>query len=729
MRRRRRDGDRPLVHLSNVVAGGGVHVTIGGFVPAVPRQLPPPLPDFTGRTAAVAAVEEGLLRGSRRVAVVGPGGAGKSALAVHVAHRLRDRFPDGQFHLDLRASRHNSAAELAAGMLLALGMPAADVPADPAACIAAYRSGTAERRILLIVDNVDRMLDVRELVPVGEGSAFLLASRNAEVTVEGVLLVRIAEMDEGEAATLLGRASGRSAGGSATGHVLAVVHRCGALPLALRICGALLAARPHWSFEELAEHLREERKRLDRLQVGDLGVRASFNISMRELDRAHATAFRLGGAVPGPVFTAPLMDRVLAPEPDDTPAEVLLDGLVARSLVESFGDRVYRFHELLGLFAREEFESAFDEVAQQQVFERVVGFYVDGFGGVLNVLMRAEQGGSVPEEFRSTLVNGIDIHRFNVAPVLARAVESGLDEQAAFLGFAAGEIAMRRWSWAEAEDYHGLAYQAALPIDDGNLRWTTAMGLANCYSMQGRSQLAEVLLQQAAALAGMGGPAGQQAAATGNLAFERAAAGDLGGAARLHREVLERCRVAGDGVGEAVALSGLGDIERERGRLRRAAHYYERARAVVPPDMPPDMQGKLLGNLGMIKADLSEWDAAHDLLQEARRLHRLGGDLRGELVGIEALSGVAWLRGHHADAIGLFDEMLDVEERMGVSGATAQQLCKCAERGVPVAVGLEFVRVAVRVMRHADRLGDVVHATHVANLTASLAGHMGRRRT
>jgi hypothetical protein len=291
----------------------------------VPRELPARLRRFTGRDAELAQLRQLLgdqtAGGAQIVVVHGLAGVGKSALALEVAWRLEDRFPDGQLYLEL----HGASAGLtpldpgdALGRLLrSLGVDGAAIPAEPEEASARYRSLLAERQVLVVLDNAASAAQVQPLLPSSTGCAALVTSRNLLPDLDAHAL-HLDVMAPQDATLLLGRIAGPQRAGDPA--AASIAELCGYLPLALRIAGARLAARPGWPLAALADRLRDGRRRLDELQIGDLAVRASFQVSYATLaggglvEQRAARLFRFLGLLATPDLSLAMV-VALADEP------------------------------------------------------------------------------------------------------------------------------------------------------------------------------------------------------------------------------------------------------------------------------------------------------------------------------------------------------------------------------------------------------------------------------
>ncbi|MFF8728063.1 BTAD domain-containing putative transcriptional regulator [Streptomyces sp. NPDC015171] len=327
--------------------------------PVRPAQLPASVPDFTGRSAFVSELSAVLSSASEaegRVmavsALAGIGGVGKTTLAVHVAHRARPSFPDGQLYVDLQGAgpRPAEPETVLGSFLRALGTADSAIPDSLAERAALYRSVLDGRRVLVLLDNAKDAAQVRPLLPGTEGCAALVTSRVRMLDLAGAHLVDLDVMSPDEALALFTRIVGEERVAAEREAALDVVAACGFLPLAIRIAASRLAARRTWTVSVLAAKLADERRRLDELQAGDLAVKATFELGYGQLEPAQARAFRLLGLADGPDMSLAAAAAVLDVPVEET--EDLLESLVDTSLLESAAPGRYRFHDLVRLYAR-----------------------------------------------------------------------------------------------------------------------------------------------------------------------------------------------------------------------------------------------------------------------------------------------------------------------------------------------------------------------------------------
>jgi tetratricopeptide (TPR) repeat protein len=331
----------------------------------VPRQLPLRVRDFTGRGDHLAALDA-LLAGSGTSlpppvvisAVDGAAGIGKTALAVHWAHLVQDKFPDGTLYANLRGygpGEPAAAGEVLDGFLRALGTPAERMPAGVDAQAALYRSLLRGRRVLIVLDNANSADQVRPLLPGSGGCVVVVTSRdslNGLVVFETAHRLTLDLLTPAEARTLVTGIIGTERADTETGAVAELIVRCAWLPLALRIAAGRVAAHPRITVAEVVAQLAKERNRLDVLSRGGderAAVRNVFGWSYQQLPARHAQIFRRLGLHPGPDISIPAAS-VLG-ELDETAANELLDGLANTHLIERSAGGRYRFHDLLRVYA------------------------------------------------------------------------------------------------------------------------------------------------------------------------------------------------------------------------------------------------------------------------------------------------------------------------------------------------------------------------------------------
>ncbi|MEV0289005.1 helix-turn-helix domain-containing protein [Kribbella sp. NPDC050820] len=355
----------------------------------MPWQLPPATPDFTGRAAQIEAVLSAL-RDPRRngavglVAVTGMGGIGKTALAIQAAHKLVGSYPDGHLYLNLRGygpGKPMTSTEALRQLLRSLGLDVQLIPEGVEEAAALLRSQLAGRRMLVLLDNATDVPHVLPLLPGSPGSAVIITSRGSMATLAGARQVRLDALSELESVELLSGVVGadRIAAEPAAAESLALL--TGRLPLAVRLIGARLTARPTWPIHHLVDLLQDEGRRLDGLEAGETGVRASIASSVqfletseRGLDRDAARALPLLSVPDGSDLLTAVAAHLL-----DVPvlrADAILERLVDLNLLDSVAPERYRFHDLIRAYGRELADQTLTPAERDAGLERIVRLYI-----------------------------------------------------------------------------------------------------------------------------------------------------------------------------------------------------------------------------------------------------------------------------------------------------------------------------------------------------------------
>lgn len=349
-----------------------LNITPATFVPT-PRQLPPPPPHFTGRSAELAELDRlaDISAQTGRaviIVIIAAGGFGKTALASHWLHSTGDQYEGGALFADLQGHEPANAADpgdVAAGFLRALGIPPERIPLDIAEQSALLRSVTAGRRTLFLLDNAASAAQVRLLLPgpgpePGTPSLVVVTTRwrIAGLAIDGARFLELGPLDEPAALDLFDRMVG-SERAAEPDEREKLVSLCTGSPLAISVVAAKLATHPRWRLSRLAAELSDERTRLRAMSLdGDISVRAAYDVAYQTLEPDLKRAYRMTALIPGPSFDAELAAAALATSCD---ASGLLDALTDACLLayaedtgaEHQADPRYQFHDLGRLYARE----------------------------------------------------------------------------------------------------------------------------------------------------------------------------------------------------------------------------------------------------------------------------------------------------------------------------------------------------------------------------------------
>jgi tetratricopeptide (TPR) repeat protein len=314
------------------------------------------LADFIGRSHLTLTISSVMNAGNRSalpvVVLVGMAGVGKSALALHVAHTIRDSYPDGQLYANLRAYDGGPVRPdgVLTGFLIALGFRPDDVPATMEARTALLRTALDRRRVLLVLDDALDAEQVRPLLPGSAGCGVLITSRSRLGGLPTALQADTQAFSPSEALELLARTIGTERVENERTAALEIIASCAMLPLAIRIVAARLAARPNWSLQSLSTRLADERKRIEELKAGNMAISAVFDLSYQQLTERQASALRRTATIDSPSLSLSCAAALLGI--DEGEAEELLEELVDQAMLESPSVGRYQFHSLLRDFAR-----------------------------------------------------------------------------------------------------------------------------------------------------------------------------------------------------------------------------------------------------------------------------------------------------------------------------------------------------------------------------------------
>jgi DNA-binding SARP family transcriptional activator len=540
-----------------------------------PAQLPADIGDFTGRAALVdhlcgmLSVREANSPGAVPVVVVaGSGGLGKTSLAVHAAHRLREEFQDGQLHVDLLgATPHPQApADVLARFLRDLGVESSQVPSDLEERAAMYRTRLAGRRVLVLLDNARDAAQVRPLLPGSSSCAVIVTARNRMPDLASTRLVDLEVLDDDESLALFTRIVGESRAAAEPDATAEVLVACAGLPLAIRICAARLAARSRWSIHTLAERLHA--RLLDELKTGDMAVRASFQVSFDSLPKTAnpARAFRLLGLWQG-AFISPEAAAALLDRSEDETAEAL-EFLVDACLLESPAPDQYRFHDLLRVYAGELAGADESQQDRDAASRRLLEWYLHSADAAAQAISPARTRPPVPPvpaELRplgfasaDAALDWLETERGNLVAATRQAAVSGFDAVAWLLPATAMVFFNRRGYHSDWITSHDLALASVRKLGDTRGEAQVLNNLGMAYSVLEKST-AIGYFEQALKVRQETGDLRGEAQSASNLLYTYLHWGDFSEAAAMYAETMERQRRAGTRYGEGVVLSNVAE--------------------------------------------------------------------------------------------------------------------------------------------------------------------------
>ncbi|WP_188194682.1 AfsR/SARP family transcriptional regulator [Nonomuraea sp. SYSU D8015] len=471
--------------------------TLAGHV--APAELPPDTWAFTARAAEIERLRADLVSGAAVTVIDGPGGIGKSALAVHVAHAVAGRFGDGVIYVNLHGSTAGltplAPIEALRHLLRSLGLDGVAVPTDTEEAAARYRSLTATDNLLVILDNARDVRQVRPLIPAGPGCRVLITSRDPLATLNNARHLHLGGLDDTNAATLLARVVGSDRVNAEPRAAEEIVRLCGGFPLALRIAGARLVARPEWSLSELAVRLADATRRLDLLEYADLAVRASIAVSHQQLreDPAGQDAARLLsllGLLDLPTHT-PATTAALADWTEHR-TETALEHLMDARLLEPAGPGRYQFHDLVRLYAREqdvpaeERASAVGRVLHHYLATSQRAAVVVNGRNTKGAVFEADQAGEELATLEAAN-DWLDRERDNLLAAVRQAARED-DRSAAGLADAILWMFNRRGWFAELVGVSEEALRLAREEEDWATQALLLQGLAHVHQQLGRFQ-------------------------------------------------------------------------------------------------------------------------------------------------------------------------------------------------------------------------------------------------
>ncbi|EOD66680.1 AfsR/SARP family transcriptional regulator [Amycolatopsis vancoresmycina] len=625
---------------------------------AVPRQLPGAVAGFTGR---VAQLEEltGLLdqRGTVVISAInGTAGVGKTTLAVHWAHRVADRFPDGQLYVNLRgfdpSGRPVRPAEAIRGFLDALGVPAQRIPDGLAEQAALYRSQLAGRRMLVVLDNARDTGQVRPLLPGAAGCLTVVTSRDhlgGLIVSEGARVLPLDLMTTAEARDLLASRLGRdrlAAEPEAAGDLIELgVH----LPLALSIVAARATLAPALSLTELARQLRDVRDRLPALDIGDSSVDlgAVFSWSYRTLSAAAARMFRLLSLHPGPVISLSAAAS-LAGTGAGPAREALAELVKAQLLTEPVTGR-FTHHDLLRAYSADRAGREETGQARRAALHRLLDHYLHTAHAATLLLDPPADRLRLAEPQPGTVVEPL-----------------GDDEQA--------------WQWFTAErPVFAAAVDRAADAGFDTHAWQLAGSVANfCIRAGHWMQLVSTQLVAIAAAERAGEPYGT-AWSLRELGRAYIRLGRYPDAHASLQRALELDERLGDPVGQARSHNNLGIVSYAQGSYRVALEQGKTAYALFHAARHRAGQAEALNAIGWMQTQLGDPAEALRSCSRALELHRAVGSRHGEADTWDSLGCAHHHLGDYRRAAACYHNALELFRKLGARHPQADTLIRLGD--------------------------------------------------
>ena len=624
--------------------------TTADLAAAVPRQLPACVPDFIGRSGEMAALS-GVFGQHRDhdsatvSAIIGTAGVGKTALALHWAHRMIHRFPDGQLYVNLRGfvpvGTPLAPSDSIRILFDALNMPAERIPVTLDAQIGLYRSLLAGKRMLIILDNARDEQQVRPLLP-GSGRCMVVVTSRRDLiglaTADGARLHTLDVLPVGQAVELLNRRlSSREDNPQPTQEqaLRDIARLCACLPLALSVAAARAAARPDRPLAALAHELRNASERLDVLSTNDVttNVRAVLSWSVWQLSPSAMRVFDLLGLHPGPDVSVRATISLAGTDRPDT-LTALRELTEMHLLTEHAGDRFW-MHDLLRAYA-EERAHALNSARRCAAINRMLGHYTctaQAASALLNPFRVAPSvpslptGRTTPESLNSyqAALSWFDAEWGVLVAVIRLAADRRRHAQAWHLSWAIADYLDWRGRWRELADTQRTALAAAREL-----------GIASRQADAHRT-MARAAIQ---------------------LASFNDARRHLSQALRLYSQ-------AGDHTAAGRVLLDLGRMSERQGDYPQALGHGYQALRLLQRTSDRAGQANALNNIGWCHAKLGNASAALTYCEQALKLDRELGDQQGEAAALDSVGYAYYRLGHHAEAIGYFRRSTRLYEKLG----------------------------------------------------------------
>lgn len=716
--------------------------------PIRPAQLPMDIPDFIGRAALVTEASRELTGagdasgGSPIIyAFSGPPGVGKSTLAVHVAHRVRHHFPDGQIFANVggvAATGPVPVPVLTAAVLRAFGVPGRDLPDETEERIGLVRSILADRRVLIVLDDVATEAQVRAVMPGTAGSAMLVTSRRPLAGLVGARFVPIPVLTPAESLTMLRAIVGPARVRAEMNVAREVTERCGHLPLAVRVIGARLVVQPGATIGAVSARLAVESRQLDELTAGDLGVRASIALSEDLLAADARHALRLLALLDAATLTGWAAAAVLDEAP--RPAASVLDALVRAGLLDEVptdggtGRTDYRFHDLIRAYGRERAAVDLDEETRGAAVRRGIRVHAVMAdlasrhmpGDSLRV-HRVELPGPADSIADPALVatplEWFDDTRPALLAALGQALRTGFTAAAVTVADAMVDYWATRGYYDEWRDIVERTWRRCQELTDVPGTARMAHRLAEWHVVRQQFDQADELLEQALTLFRSVGDGAGQANALLVLGANDRSTGRLDAAIGRLTTAAELFTVAGVPAGTAHALVQVAIIDRTRGHHESAVRRFDQALVIFRSGDDQRGVAQALLGAGLTYLASGDLEASAGALAEALKAARRTADRRLSAQVVATLGDLRAKQGDLTEArrllvraeamfieMGLPDGLAFVSHALGALLLNLGELAP-AERRARTALALyETAGVPVWQARSMGLLGDIAAA-------------------
>ena len=670
----------------------------------VPAELPHEVRGFAGRAAELAQLSQFVAASDGHAPVIlvidGMAGVGKSALALHWAHRAAGRFPDGQLFLNLRGHHHNwppmSADEALERLLRSFGAAPQRAQADAEDLARQYRSLVAGKRLLLVLDDAESAAQVRSLLPAGPGCAVIVTSRRrltGLIARDGARRLMLDVFSRDDAYTMLELLLGGGRVGRELDAAAELARVCGYLPLALRVAAANLETGRRHDITGLVDELVAD----DGLasfgadEDEQSGVRIAFDLSYRSVDGRYRRLFRLLGLVPGPDIAAEAaaaLAGVAVPV-----ARRCLDALTAAHLVEAYQPGRYRLHDLLRRYAAERAAREERETERASALRRLLDWYVS----------HAEAA-----------VHRVHPHSLRLPASTARPQVAPMDSTAGL-------------AWLEAERANLTAVvQYAARSDAFGVAWELADMLRGFYNLRVYRHEWFTTAEAGLAAANRGGDLRAAAAMHHNLGLAHSRLGGNRQAEVHFSAAIDAYEALDHPAGRATVLVCRGGVRWQLGELARAAEDLCAALAIAQEHGLRACMGAALGDLGEVYRELGDLEQAIAQQERAIGIFRELAVPRGEALGLLAVGAGFRDLGQPDRALEYETRALAMFRAIGSRDGETYALQHLALTNVSAGHQAEAEEQAVRAVAYAEDIGDESLIVEAHYALAEVRRHQSR---
>jgi len=688
---------------------------------AATRSLPRDIGAFTGREpelarllGTLASAADGGLVGIH--AIDGMAGIGKTTFAVHAAHQLSGRFPDGQFFLPLHAhtagQRPVDPADALASLLLTAGVPAQHIPPDLEARAGRWRDHVAGKKILLVLDDAAGHEQVQPLLPGTAGSLVLVTSRRRLTALDDAAVISLDTLSPDEAAALLVQLSGRPELADPAGQAGEITRLCGYLPLAIGMLARQLRHHPARTGAELAAGLAAARNRLAVMRTENLSVAAAFDLSYQELTEAQQRLFGRLGLIPGAdidAYAAAALDGSSV-----AAARGQLDELYDHHLITEPAPGRYLLHDLLRQYARA--LAADDTGESRAAVGRLVNYYAHVAAAASQYIATWTTAGgrlpptsppaSAPELTSSADAAGwLDAERPNLQLAVGYAATHGMPQHAIAIAAAMGGFLRARGYWDQAADQYRTALAAARQAGDrsGQAGLLDELGLLQ--QLTSDYPAATATLAEAIELFGDLGDLPSQAHARNHLGLVQIDVADYPAAEANHRQALALARDSGDQLAEAVSLIDLGLVQWLTGDYPAALASYDEALPLTRRLGAQFDEADALCERGAALRQIGDYPAAFADEQQALDLFRQLGDRLGQAWALDELGLLHQATGDYPAAAANLAAAIELFRDLGDRSGLAKALNSLGELSLCISAPGEAARHCGQALALSRELG------------------------